>query len=426
MASDRASKSRMTTYQNTFYSAEDVQTYGIPRPGEDHRTPFQIDRDRILFSYAFRRLQSKTQVFQPGEYDFYRTRLTHSIEVARIARSICEHLNGNDDNLQPGEHFIDPDLVEAIGLAHDIGHPPFGHTGERVLHQLMEDKGGFEGNAQTLRILTELIYERENETCGMQPTRALLDGVLKYKVTAAEGLAEKGSPMRKHFLYDEQKAVRDFVFKDMTDSSVLPKTISTWNQFRSVECQIMDWSDDVAYSLHDIIDGIKAGFLSVDRIEKWAEGQKLSAAQSSILETLFTWIKKGNLEARFSRKIGEFIYAAQLCQAEHPLPRRAYTLQINEEQRQESALYKKIAVDLVFTSVPLHRIEFRESQMVKKLFHLLTENYRSSHPKNLLPPISHQKLIHIAEERVFYRNLVDVIADLTDLGARQLLQEISL
>lgn len=413
-------------YHNTFYTEEDLCTYGSERAADDHRSPFQTDRDRIIFSYAFRRLQSKTQVFQPGEYDFYRTRLTHSIEVARIARSICEHLNGSGDHLKMGEHFIDPDLVEAIGLAHDIGHPPFGHTGERIIHQLSKPYGGFEGNAQTLRILTELIYEREGETHGMNPTRALLDGVLKYKVTAAEALGELGEMPQKHFLYNEQKVIRDFVFADFSDQRVLPKTIAEWNRFRSVECQIMDWSDDVAYSLHDITDGIKAGYLSIDRIEKWAEDKEINRAEEEILQNLFTWIKKGNIEARFSRKIGEFIYAANLVPSPNPLPRRAYQLEINEEQKRESALYKRMAVDLVFASVPLHRIEFRESQMVTRLFSLLVENYRSSSPKNLLPLIAHQKLVQSKSDQVFYRNLVDVLADLTDLSAKQLLHEISL
>src|SRR5580698_7726304 len=124
-----------------------------PTRKSDYRSVFHQDRDRIMFTPAFRRLQAKTQVFQAGEYDFYRTRLTHSLEVANIAKSVAVWLRKS----QPVA-AIDLDLVEAICLAHDIGHPPFGHAGERVLNDLMKDYGGFEGNAQTLRILTRTIY----------------------------------------------------------------------------------------------------------------------------------------------------------------------------------------------------------------------------------------------------------------------------
>src|SRR5271170_3654438 len=141
-----------------FYRAFDrryLLDAGNAKRTPDYRTAFHQDRDRIMFTPAFRRLQAKTQVFQAGEYDFYRTRLTHSLEVANIAKSIAVWLQKSHRTVA-----IDPDLLEAICFAHDIGHPPFGHAGERVLNQIMEPYGGFEGNAQTLRILTRTIYSR--------------------------------------------------------------------------------------------------------------------------------------------------------------------------------------------------------------------------------------------------------------------------
>ena len=147
-----------------------------PARKTDYRSVFHQDRDRILFTPAFRRLQTKTQVFQAGEYDFYRTRLTHSLEVSRLAESIAIWLRKEDPDVQ-----IDHQLLEAVCLAHDIGHPPFGHAGERVLNSLMTPYGGFEGNAQTLRLLTKTIYSRSLGRGGMTPSRALLDGILKYK-----------------------------------------------------------------------------------------------------------------------------------------------------------------------------------------------------------------------------------------------------
>src|SRR5580700_12161922 len=127
----------MRTPPNQFYNAFDYESVE-PRETDPHRSPFQIDRDRIIYSSAFRRLQSKTQVFHSGEYDFYRTRLTHSLEVAQIGRSICNHLMLSCEPLR-ADFFIDPDLVEACCLAHDIGHPPFGHAGEDALNEMLAE-----------------------------------------------------------------------------------------------------------------------------------------------------------------------------------------------------------------------------------------------------------------------------------------------
>ena len=143
---------------NDFYKDYDLERFNESTRDEDYRTEFQIDRDRIIHSSEFRRLQGKTQVFLPGEYDFYRTRLTHSIEVAQIGRSICNYLKKTDHRLNEN-FFIDADLVEAACLTHDLGHPPFGHAGERTLNKLMQPYGGFEGNAQTLRLLTKIFYK---------------------------------------------------------------------------------------------------------------------------------------------------------------------------------------------------------------------------------------------------------------------------
>src|SRR5271170_5426009 len=160
-----------------FYGAFDREVLcneANPPRKPDYRSVFHQDRDRLMFTPSFRRLQAKTQVFQAGEYDFYRTRLTHSLEVSRIAESIGVWLR-----VARPEVRIDLHLLECICLAHDIGHPPFGHAGERTLHAIMADYGGFEGNAQTLRILTRTIYSEATSRSGMSPTRALLDGVLK-------------------------------------------------------------------------------------------------------------------------------------------------------------------------------------------------------------------------------------------------------
>ena len=251
---------------NQFYNQFDITPrYGTEndRP-DDYRTPFQIDRDRIIYTPAFRKLQSKTQVFLSGEYDFYRTRLTHSLEVAQIGRSICNRLKRTSDYLND-DHYIDPDLVEASCLSHDLGHPPFGHAGERVLHNMMFTMGGYEGNAQTLRLLTETIWGNS----GMNPTRAFLDSTLKYKTLLKE---KPDSP--NHFIYDYQANHLDFVFDGLNEIMGYAPG-SDRNAFKSIECQIMDWADDTAYSLNDIIDGTNAGFINSENLEKWAEKNEL-------------------------------------------------------------------------------------------------------------------------------------------------------
>ncbi len=165
--------------RNDFYQEFDIEVFEGPRTSSGIRSPFAQDRDLIGHSAAYRRLQAKTQVFRSGEYDFYRTRLTHTNEVALVGRGTCEYLWRTSAELT--DHFHpDSDLVEACCMAHDIGHPPFGHAGERSLHRLMLNYGGFEGNAQTARLLTRTIFSDGHSRKGMKPTRALLDALLKY------------------------------------------------------------------------------------------------------------------------------------------------------------------------------------------------------------------------------------------------------
>ncbi|MBI3300498.1 MAG: dNTP triphosphohydrolase [Deltaproteobacteria bacterium] len=208
-------------------------------PEIDRRSEFERDRARIIHSAAFRRLQGKTQVFGVYEGDFFRTRLTHSLEVAQIAKGIALTLGA------------DTDLVEAVCLAHDLGHPPFGHTGEQTLHELMRHHGGFEGNAQTFRILTRL--ERKHSAYeGLNLTYQTLDGVLKYKtcIDATALAAALDGPVKGFYACD-----RDLV------ETIISHTGNGYE--RSFECQIMDVADDIAYSVHDLEDSLKAGLITV-------------------------------------------------------------------------------------------------------------------------------------------------------------------
>lgn len=409
--------------ENTFYNAFDLQRFPeSPITEPDYRNAFQIERDRIVFSYPFRRLQSKTQVFQSGEYDFYRTRLTHSIEVSKISRSICEYLRGSSTHLS-NTFYIDPDLTEAIGLAHDLGHPPFGHIGERKLNELMKPHGGFEGNAQTLRILTELIYERPGKTKGVAPTRAFLDGVMKYKALFSECTqrSAEGAPVypENHFIYDEQVAWRDQLLGDHT----IPETLSTHealNAFKSIECQIMDWADDSAYSINDIVDGIHARYISIGRLSEWAANQELTATESELLEKLCKVIREDRYESYFGARIGLFVHGCTLVKRNGFLSdatnRHVFDLQVDTAIEAESKLYKRIALDLIFCSPQLQQVEFKRGYILQKLFQALYEHCIGECEKRLrILPVYEQQLIEQEHsDRGRLRRLCDFISGLTD------------
>jgi dGTPase len=364
--------------RNTFYNAWDTERRSGKSDASDYRSAFQIDRDRVLHTPTFRRLQNKTQVFWSGEYDFYRTRLTHSLEVAQIGRAICHWLLSRSEGPLAPDYFIDPDLVEAACLSHDLGHPPFGHAGERTLNHLMQDHGGFEGNAQTLRILTERIFSA-NRT-GMDPSRAFLDSILKYKSLWTELRSSTGKNPHNHFIYDNQHSLVHWAIGENDFPLELPPG-KVRDGFKSIECQIMDWADDTAYSLNDISDSVRAGFLTSDKIIQWAEKTNTPYEAGSALHGLIVAIQKRKVDPFVGKRIGHYIQSTSLCEQSnflsHESKRYRYELLVDAEMRAESELFKKLAFEVVFLSPQLKQLEHKGNHMLRALWQLLEKRYIS-------------------------------------------------
>ncbi len=404
--------------KNNFYNEFDYERVSESGRSEDYRTPFQIDRDRLIHSSEFRRLQGKTQVFLPGEYDYYRTRLTHSIEVAQIGRSICNFLMHKFGDIFNDEYYIDPDLVESSCLAHDLGHPPFGHAGERTLHDLMRPYGGFEGNAQTLRLLTDIFYTVGDSRRGIKPSRAFVDSVLKYKML----FSDMEDPFN-HFLYDYQKKYLDFIFGGKKAPQNLLKE-KKLNSFQSIECQIMDWADDTAYAINDLVDSISGGFITIAKLEKWKEKNisGMTENQLNYFEKIIDWIKSGTYKSKFGSEIGEFIHSCTIFERETFIDdltnRYKYELKIDSSIIERVSLFKRIAVELVFQSPQLHQMEFKGDYMLRKIFKVLEDNYITE-IKNirLLPDFTDRLIRHEDNQLLRSRLVCDYIAGMTDAFA---------
>ncbi len=256
-------------YRDTDFQRESELLSSNSKSNE-YRSDFRRDYARLIHSSVFRRLQGKTQLFPGIESDFFRNRLTHSLEVAQIAKSIAIKLNKEEEFFGNPENQIDLDLVEVAGLAHDLGHPPFGHNGEIALDDHMKEFGGFEGNAQTLRILARLEKKElaKNEShnppygvgkdgndyrIGLNLTYRTLASLLKYDSEIP--IKREKNDLKKGYYKSETKLVKK-IKKSVTGVENFS------GKFKTIECQIMDIADDIAYSTYDLEDALKAGFLT--------------------------------------------------------------------------------------------------------------------------------------------------------------------
>ncbi|MDO7882159.1 deoxyguanosinetriphosphate triphosphohydrolase [Antiquaquibacter soli] len=243
------------------YGPEDAERW-LPEQHSSRRSDFARDRARVLHSSALRRLAAKTQVLSPTSgLDFARNRLTHSLEVAQVGRELADSLG------------LDPDVVDTACLSHDLGHPPFGHNGERALNDWAGDIGGFEGNAQTLRLLTRIepkVFGPDGSAFGLNLTRASLDASTKYPWPMAQGIPDP-SGRSKFGFYDDDTAAFEWMRQGAPDRR------------RCIEAQVMDLSDDIAYSVHDFEDAIVSGYIDVTAL-----GARVD--HDDLVESMFAWI----------------------------------------------------------------------------------------------------------------------------------------
>jgi dGTPase len=376
-------------------------------PKRAGRSDFERDRARVLHSAALRRLAAKTQVVTAGSADFPRTRLTHSLECAQIGRELGRELG------------CDPDLVDTACLAHDIGHSPFGHNGEFALDELAKPCGGFEGNAQSLRLLTRL--EPKVAGAGLNLTRATLDATLKYPWFSA-------GPGTKYGVYAEDAEVFGWIRQAAPPGR------------RCLEAQVMDWADDVAYSVHDLEDGFHAGLITFKNLNSSAEravvshttattyvGDDVSEAElAEVLDELLAlnvWPASYDggpgtvaaLKNVTSELIGRFCVAAQeATRAAHPGPltRYAADLIVPRRQRLECALLKGITAHYVMTRAGVIAAQARERELLAELAFAVERGAPST-----LDPLLRPAWEAAADESARRRVIIDQIASLTDTSA---------
>ncbi len=392
------------------YSEEDKERFFYEPAKRPGRTEFMRDRARVIHSAALRRLAAKTQVAVPWENDFQRTRLSHSLECAQIGRELGESLGA------------DPDLQDTACLSHDLGHPPFGHNGEEALADIAKEFGGFEGNAQSFRLLVRLeakTVDGDGKSIGLNLTRASLDGATKYPWPRSQN-------QRKFGVYDDDIEV----FNWMRSGAPVGK--------KCIEAQIMDWSDDCAYSVHDLEDAIFVNQISVKNFEGdlaqiydvmikdyGSDATEQEAADAhKRLATLSAWPhyydgtlrSLARLKDSTSQLIGRFVLAAEVqtrrVYGDGPLSRYSANLEIPREQVVEVDFLKAIAGHYLINAAHSQNRYAKQQIIIAQLVEMLT-----ACAPHELDSIFIKAWNEAADETARMRVIIDQVAALTDPGA---------
>lgn len=400
------------------YSSADQERFVVEPEKRSNRSAFARDRARVLHSSALRRLAAKTQVAVPWESDFPRTRLSHSLECGQVGRELGAALGA------------DADLVETACLAHDLGHPPFGHNGETALAQAAISCGGFEGNAQSFRLLTRLeakSLRSDGKSVGLNLTRAALDAATKYPWSASVN-------ERKFGVYEDDLEIFEWMRSGATENR------------KCLEAQIMDWADDVSYSVHDLEDAFFTGQVTPKQLSDSDHMHRLSVVALTSYEpdadeaelhdamerlrALEVWpVEFDNshasltrLKALTSHLIGRMCSAAERETrarfGEKPLRRYEADLVVPREQRLEVAVLKAIAAVFAMQTPEALQRYSEQREVIAELVHRL-----SAKPQ-LLDPVFAEAHAQAGSDSTRLRVIIDAVASLTDPGALALLQRL--
>ena len=416
------------------------------KKSNDVRSEGDRDEARLIHSAAFRRLQAKTQVLGLGESDFYRTRLTHSMEVAQIGRGIVQYLSksGKAEFEKYQDLLPDMSLITAICLAHDIGHPPFGHGGEVALNYCMKNYGGFEGNAQTLRIVGKI--EKYDESYGIDPTRRMLLGVLKYpasysnlvnqnayaknEVNKPDWLFQANKQKPPKCYYDIDQDIVDFIFEafDKDDVSKFKCSSQTSDahgktKYKSFDCSIMDLADNISYSLHDFEDTISLGLITKDVWQNHFKGKESlfnDHAESGLCLSFTEITQKLFSDGSCARKkaIGSLVHLmisnvqvidnGSKCQ--EPLLKYKVVLESSIEELRTEIF--NLVVKKAIKNVNVQQLEFKGQKVIVELFNVLKED-----PERFLPESTKKKWLEGCTDNEKMRVICDFIAGMTDTYA---------
>jgi dGTPase len=390
----------------------------------DQRQPGQRDRDRILYTSAFRRLAGVTQVVAPTEGLIFHNRLTHTLEVGQIGRRLAEKLITEQPQLLDVVGGIDPDVVEAAALAHDLGHPPFGHVVEEELNYLVTQNGvldGFEGNAQSFRIVTKLACRHEGFE-GLNLTRATLNAILKYPWVRSPGKKKWGAY---HTEGKEFSWARELLPHD---------------EHKSAEAEIMDWADDVAYSVHDVEDFYRAGLIPLDRLiidqeERQRFHEKATAhlrdtpiyqqhghdqLQKTFdkLVTLFPINEPYNgalrqrslLRSWTAGLVGRYINALRVSDPAANLGKR---VEISPNEEIEVTMLKQLTWHYVIDNPALDTQQYGQRRVVRDLYNIYLDASTGS-GRQIFPKSYQERLTFSTSPQETIRVIADLLASMTE------------
>lgn len=413
---------------------------------DDHRSPYQRDRARILHSAAFRRLQAKTQVHGNSFDDFHRTRLTHSLEAAQLGTGIVAQIKKKQPEFR--DLLPSDSLIDSLCLAHDIGHPPYGHGGEVALNYMMREHGGFEGNAQTFRIVTKL--EPYTALFGMNLARRTLLGLIKYPAlisqTRADIMPECVSHQRKlrardwspaKGLYDCDADLFNWVLEPLSqnDKSIFSQmrdeqyseTEHKKTRYKSIDCSIMELADDIAYGVHDLEDALVLGMVNRNQ---WVEGAASKLAEcgdpwfeehiASISEMLLSGTHHQRKDA-IGGMVNALLTSISIKPVDAPFESQLLAFNAVLEPSMANALeiLKRFVSQYVIQVPHVQVMEYKGQQIIMDIFEALNAD-----PERLLPIDIKQKWANRKDESDGYRVIADYISSMTDGHAQRLHQQL--